>query len=187
MSMISGSLKEYFATRGKEKLKEKVKGMLIGGIELWIAQDIIPRFLKPMTYKFIDKNLKQYTPAGEKVAPALLLQMVIPEKYEESVVSDLVDIYGLVGIRELMHRLVDKEPVCIATDENTIECYNFDDFTTANPEVYIDGEKKTKGTDYTLEASKISLASPLSGGEHDLAVVQVSGEEVKVYKGKIYV
>ena len=112
MSEVIGSLKEYFSARGKERLKEKIKGLIAGGIELYIAKDLLPRYLKKATYKYIDKNLKEYTPVGEKIAPALALQLVLPDRYEDTIISDFIDLYGLVGMEELMHNMVDKPFMC---------------------------------------------------------------------------
>lgn len=183
MSEMVGILRDYFSTKGKEKLKEKIKGLIAGGIELWLAKDVVPKYLKPYSYKIIDKNMKDLTPVGEKIAPAIIAQMILPDRYEDSVISDFIDLYGLVGMEEAIHMQVDKPFTCWATDTNTIVCKNYDDL--ANAVVIIDGSQLTSGTDYTVSNDTISLAKPLASGEHDLIVID--GKKKKVFSGKIYV
>ena len=183
MSTIMSGLKEYFATRGKEKLVEKLKGAVVGGLSLYIANDFIPKYIRKAGYTFIRKNLKEHAPLVEKTGIALAVQMVMPEEYEESIISDIVDLMGLGGVADVVGFYVEKRPECILIDSNTIECKNFDDLENAT--VIVDGTQLTKDTDYTVSGEQIQLTKALASGEHTIIVIDGTKKKVAVEEGKV--
>jgi len=183
MSELMSGLKEYFATRGKEKLVEKLKGAVIGGLSLYLANDFIPKYIRKAGYTFIRKNLKEHAPLLEKTGVALAVQMVMPEQYEESIISDIVDLMGLGGVADVVAFYVDKKAECILIDANTIECKNFDDL--ANAIVIIDGTQLTSGTDYTVSGEQIQLTNALASGDHTIIVIDGTKKKVAVEEAKV--
>ena len=185
MSEIMGGLKEYFATRGKERLKQKLIGQLKGGIVFYLGTKKIPEYVQKYTYKFVDKNVKEHASLVRNSGLALVAQMVLPEEYEESIISDLIDLMGLKGVSDEIELFIDKPQICVATDANTIVCKNFTNLSGA--EISIDGTQLTSGTDYTVgsDGETISLTNALASGEHTLVVVDHTNSEV--FKGKIQV
>jgi hypothetical protein len=161
-----------------EELTKRILDMAVDGIGLYIVK-------KALEYarQYTIKMFKEYNDPAVKIGVSML-DLVIPKIKEIPYVGDWLALYGRDGMRDLLVTVIDKPPVCYATDQNTIHCVNFD---TTNVSVKIDGTAKTPDTDYTISGTAdsfdINLSTALSRGAH---VLVVAGDKI-AWSGKIYV
>jgi len=161
----------------KRLFDEIVDGLGLYGMEKGVD------YLRKALYTSIERNLKQYS-KGAIMVGISLVDLAFPQVKRIPYVGDWLDIVGRVGVKEIVRQAVDKPPYCVATDANTIHCYNFESTSVS---VAIDGKELTSGTDFTVsgtaEDMTINLTNALSSGEHDLRVADTK----KSWYGKIKV
>ena len=161
-----------------EELTKRLMDMAVDGIGLYIVKKIVD-----YGRQYTIKTLKEYNDPAIKIGVSML-DLVIPKIRELPYLGDWLALYGRDGMKDLLVVVIDKPPLCYATDANTIHCVNFD---TTNVSIKIDATAKTINTDYTIKGTAedfdILLTTALSSGAHDLAVM---GDKV-AWSGKIYV
>jgi len=161
-----------------EELTKRLMDMAVDGIGLYIVKKIVD-----YGRQYTIKTLKEYNDPAIKIGVSML-DLVIPKIRELPYLGDWLALYGRDGMKDLLVVVIDKPPLCYATDANTIHCVNFD---TTNVSIKIDGKTKTADTDYTIKGTAedfdILLTTALSSGAHDLVIM---GDKV-AWSGKIYV
>jgi len=161
-----------------EELTKRLMDMAVDGIGLYIGK-------KAVEYgrQYTIKTLKEYNDPAVKILVSML-DLAIPKIKEMPYLGDWLALYGRDGMRDLLVVVIDKPPICYATDPNTIHCVNFD---TTSVSIKIDGTAMTVNTDYTISGTAdsfdILLKTALSSGAHDLVIM---GDKV-AWSGKIYV
>lgn len=161
-------------------IKSMLEKRLTSGILFYVSAKAVD-YIVPYTRKY----LKEHAEFGVGVGVPLVLEATgmlektgIGYDYIDAIMDGMSD-YGFM--KELRY-IVDKELVAYATDANTIKVKNAEDL--ANAEIFIDGTKLAKNTDYTVTDNEtISLANPLASGEHDIVIVDGTGK--KSFHGKI--
>lgn len=162
-----------------EEITKRLLDEAVDGIGLYVGRKAV-EYLNKMAYKYTVVNLKNWSSPVLKVGISLI-DLVFPQVKQIPYLGDWLSLWGRDGISEIPANLIDKPEFCYASDANTIVCYNLD---TTSVTVKIDGASVTPaGVSGTAEELTISLASPLSSGEHDLLV---AGNK-KAYRGKIVV
>ena len=158
-----------------EELTKRILDMAIDGIGLYIGKKAVE-----YARQYTIKTLKEYNDPALKIGVSML-DLVIPKVKELPYIGDWLALYGRDGMRDLLVTVIDKPPICYATDQNTIHCSNFD---TTSVIIKIDGTARTDFTvSGTADSFDINLSAALSSGAHDLAVM---GNKV-AWSGKIYV
>jgi len=161
-----------------EEVTKRIFDMALDGLGLYIGKKAVE-----YARRYTIKTLKEYNDPAVKILVSML-DVVIPKIRELPYLGDWLALYGRDGMGDLLVTVIDKPPVCYATDQNTIHCSNFD---TTEVTIKIDGKLKAKDTDYsisgTAESFDINLSTALSSGAHDLVV---AGDK-KAWSGKIYV
>jgi hypothetical protein len=161
-----------------EELTKRIFDMAVDGIGLYIIKK-----LTDYGRQYTIKAFKEYNDPAVKIGLSMV-DLVIPKIKEIPYFGDWLALYGRDGMRDLLVIVIDKPPICYATDQNTIHCVNFD---TTNVTIKIDGTDKTPNTDYTISGTAdsfdINLSTALSSGAHDLVV---AGNKI-AWSGKIYV
>jgi hypothetical protein len=161
-----------------EELTKRIFDIAVDGIGLYIGKKAVE-----YARQYTIKTLKEYNDPALKIG-ASMLDLVIPKVKELPYIGDWLALYGRDGMRDLLVTVIDKPPICYATDPNTIHCINFD---TTSVSIKIDGTAKKVDTDYTISGTAdsfdILLKTALSSGAHDLAVM---GDKI-AWSGKIYV
>jgi hypothetical protein len=158
-----------------EELTKRIFDMAVDGIGLYIGKKAV-EYARQYTIRI----LKEYNDPALKIG-ASMLDLAIPKIKELPYIGDWLALYGRDGMRDLLVTVIDKPPLCYATDQNTIHCVNFD---TTSVSVKIDGTERTDfSVSGTADSFDINLSTALSSGAHDLVVV---GSKI-AWSGKIYV
>jgi len=164
-----------------EQIQGKLLDELADGIGLY-AGDWVTNMIRDFGYSYIDRNLGAYSEGTVKILLSLI-DTIIPDINRIPYIGDWLGLWGRDGVRDVLKVVIDKPSYCKTSDENTIECVNFDELPT---HIFIDGTELASNA-YTVsgtaESFKISLANPLSSGKHTLLV---TGKE-KAFAGWIKV
>lgn len=160
------------------EIQRRVLDLLVDGIGLY-AGEKLTSFAKEALYGTLEVHLKQYTKGTLKIGLSML-DLLLPQLKTIPYVGDWLHLWGKDGVKDIATQVIDKPAYCVATDVNTIRCYNFD---TTNVVVKIDGASVTISVSGTAEDMTISLAAPMAAGKHD---VLVAGNKVAWY-GKVVV
>ncbi|MEM4483403.1 MAG: hypothetical protein QW607_10155 [Desulfurococcaceae archaeon] len=155
-------------------IQKRLTEILIDGSGLYIG-DKLTDLLKP----YLVKSLKQYTKPVTLIGISMI-DLFIPRIREFPWIGDWLELWGKLGVKDVITSIIDKPEFCWSQDENTIKCINFDTTTVT---VKVDGKEVTPTIQGTADEFTISLPSPLSSGSHDLVVVG----NIKCFRGKIYV
>jgi len=157
------------------RIVERVRSGIVFILGYKTVDEVSRRFGR----KYVGEHSELLIGGGVSVFGDVIAGM-LPESVRP-VISDIVDSAGDYGLYKEFQHLVDKIPVCWASDPNTLVCKNLDSTTVS---VKVDGTPVTvSSTSGTAEDLTIYLATALSAGEHELIVVASK----KAFYGKIVV